>query len=71
MIGFALLGCGRIGRVHAGNIVGYARAELDRFIQCIETGTAPLSGFTEGREALRLADAVLESMASGRAVRLG
>lgn len=47
------------------------RAELDHFIQCVETGTAPLSGFAEGREALRLADAALESMASGRAVRLG
>jgi len=47
------------------------RAELDHFIRCVETGTAPLSGFAEGREALRLADAALESMTSGRAVRLG
>jgi len=47
------------------------RAELDHFVQCVETGAAPLSGFAEGREALLLADAALESMASGRAVRLG
>jgi len=47
------------------------RAELDHFVQCVKTGAAPLAGFTEGREALLLADAALESMASGRAVRLG
>ena len=46
------------------------RVELDHFIECIETGAAPLAGFADGREALRLADAALESMASGRAVRL-
>lgn len=46
------------------------RAELDHFIGCVATGAAPLAGFAEGREALRLADAALESMASGRAVRL-
>jgi len=43
------------------------RAELDHFIGCIETGSAPLAGFAEGREALRLADAALESAATGRA----
>ena len=46
------------------------RAELDHFIECLETGAAPLAGFAEGREALRLADAALESMTTGRAVRL-
>jgi myo-inositol 2-dehydrogenase/D-chiro-inositol 1-dehydrogenase len=46
------------------------RAELDHFIDCVETGAPPLAGFAEGREALRLADAALESMVSGRAVRL-
>lgn len=46
------------------------RAELDHFIECATTGAAPLAGFAEGREALRLADAALESVASGRAVRL-
>jgi len=47
------------------------RAELEHFIGCVETGTAPLAGFAEGREALRLADAALQSMASGCTVRLG
>lgn len=46
------------------------RAELDHFIACIETGAPPLSGFAEGREALRLADAAVESASTGRAVRL-
>ncbi len=47
------------------------RAELDHFVECMETGAAPLAGFADGREALRLADAALESMATGRMVRLG
>lgn len=47
------------------------RAELDHFVCCVETGAAPLSGFAEGREALRLADAALESARTGRAVRVG
>jgi len=46
------------------------RAELDHFIGCVETGVAPMPGFAEGREALRLADAAVESMASGRVVRV-
>jgi myo-inositol 2-dehydrogenase/D-chiro-inositol 1-dehydrogenase len=46
------------------------RAELDHFIDCVETGAAPLAGFAEGREALRLADAALQSAASGRVVEL-
>ncbi len=37
---------------------------------CVEKGTKPLAGFAEGREALRLADAALESLDLGRAVRL-
>ena len=47
------------------------RAELDHFIECIETGRPPLAGFAEGREALRLADAALESMVTGRLVQVG
>ena len=45
-------------------------AELDHFIMCMETGAPPLAGFAEGREALRLADAALDSARTGRAVRL-
>jgi myo-inositol 2-dehydrogenase/D-chiro-inositol 1-dehydrogenase len=36
----------------------------------VETGAKPLAGFAEGREALRLADAALESMRTGSVVRL-
>lgn len=45
-------------------------AELDHFVGCVETGSAPMAGFAEGREALRLADAALESARSGRSVRV-
>jgi myo-inositol 2-dehydrogenase/D-chiro-inositol 1-dehydrogenase len=46
------------------------QAELDAFISCVEQRTPPLAGFADGREALRLADAALESLNSGRAVRV-
>ncbi len=45
-------------------------AELDHFIDCIETGSPPLAGFEDGRAALLLADAALESMATGRSAKL-
>ena len=45
-------------------------AEIDHFVDCVEQGTKPLAGFAEGREALRLADAALESLRTGRVVRL-
>ena len=45
-------------------------AEVDHFVDCVEKGTKPLAGFAEGREALRLADAAVESLRSGRTVRL-
>ena len=45
-------------------------AEVDHFVDCVEKGARPLAGFAEGREALRLADAALESLRSGRTVRL-
>ncbi len=46
-------------------------AEIDHFVDCIEAGKKPLAGFKEGLEALRLADAALESMRTGRTVELG
>jgi len=46
------------------------RAEIHHFVSCVETGAAPLAGFAEGRAALALADAALESARTGRAVRL-
>ena len=45
-------------------------AEVDHFVDCFEQGKQPLAGFAEGREALRLADAALESLRSGTVVRL-
>ena len=45
-------------------------AEIDHFVDCVEQRRAPLSSFTDGREALRLADAALESLATGRIVRI-
>jgi myo-inositol 2-dehydrogenase/D-chiro-inositol 1-dehydrogenase len=45
-------------------------AEIDHFVDCVEKGTKPLAGFAEGREALRLADAAVESLKSGRVVRI-
>ncbi len=45
-------------------------AEIDHFVDCVEKGTKPLAGFEEGCQALRLADAALESVRTGRAVRL-
>jgi myo-inositol 2-dehydrogenase/D-chiro-inositol 1-dehydrogenase len=45
-------------------------AEIDHFVDCVEQGTAPLVGYRDGREALRLADAALASMRTGATVRL-
>ena len=45
-------------------------AEIDHFVDCVEKGVKPLAGFADGREALRLADAALESLRTGRVVRL-
>jgi len=109
MSGFAVLGRGRIGEMHARNVAvregmsqagnrrpttveawGAERteakdpvlnffierhteaylAEIDHFVDCVEKGATPLAGFAEGREALRLADAAVESLESGRSVRL-
>lgn len=45
-------------------------AEIDHFVDCVGQRKAPMAGFDEGREALKLADAALESMRSGQTVRL-
>ncbi len=46
------------------------RAELDHLITAMEQGSQPSPGFADGREALALADAALESLRTGRAVQL-
>ncbi len=45
-------------------------AEIDHFVDCIRDGTAPLASFADGLEALRLAEAALESLRRGGSVRL-
>lgn len=45
-------------------------AEIDHFVACIRDGTAPLASFADGLEALRLAEAALESLRRGSSVRL-
>jgi len=46
------------------------RAELDHLITAMEQGDQPSPGFSDGREALALADAALESLQTGRTVRI-
>lgn len=45
-------------------------AEIDHFVDCIEKGVKPIAGFQDGLEALRLADAALESMRTGQTIKL-
>jgi myo-inositol 2-dehydrogenase / D-chiro-inositol 1-dehydrogenase len=44
--------------------------EVSHFVGCLENKTKPLTSYAEGVEALRIADAALESMRSGKAVPL-
>ena len=46
-------------------------AVIDHFVDCVEKGAAPLATFRDGREALALADAALESLQTGQTVRPG
>jgi myo-inositol 2-dehydrogenase / D-chiro-inositol 1-dehydrogenase len=46
------------------------RAELDHLITAMEQGSQPSPGFADGREALALADAALESLRTGGAVQV-
>jgi len=43
-------------------------AEIDHFVDCIEKNEQPLAGFSDGLEALRLADAALESMRTNKTI---
>ncbi len=45
-------------------------AELDDFVQAVTQGRAPLAGGEDGRQALVMADAALESYQTGNAVKL-
>jgi myo-inositol 2-dehydrogenase/D-chiro-inositol 1-dehydrogenase len=44
------------------------RAELDHFAECLDKGKAPSPSGEDGRRALALADAAVESLRTGRAV---
>ena len=46
------------------------RAELDHLITAVEQGSQPTPGFADGREALALADAAVESLQTGRRMQL-
>jgi myo-inositol 2-dehydrogenase / D-chiro-inositol 1-dehydrogenase len=45
-------------------------AEVDHFVECLQGGITPLTNFRDGIEALRVAEAALESMRTGRTVKL-
>jgi myo-inositol 2-dehydrogenase/D-chiro-inositol 1-dehydrogenase len=47
------------------------RRELDEFVRAIDAGKAPPIGVADGRAALAIADAAVESAKSGAAVMLG
>jgi myo-inositol 2-dehydrogenase / D-chiro-inositol 1-dehydrogenase len=45
-------------------------AEIDHFVECVTERKKPLADFHDGREALRIADAAMASMRSGKTVAL-
>jgi myo-inositol 2-dehydrogenase / D-chiro-inositol 1-dehydrogenase len=45
-------------------------AEIDAFVEAVETRRPPVVGFDDGRRALVLAEAALRSIAEGRAVKV-
>jgi myo-inositol 2-dehydrogenase / D-chiro-inositol 1-dehydrogenase len=47
------------------------RAELDHFVEALEGGTPPAIGFEDGRLALDIAYAAMQSARTGQPVRLG
>ncbi len=47
------------------------RAELDEFVGAVKADREPSVGFADGRAALVLAEAAAESVATGRAVKVG
>ncbi|WP_284947715.1 inositol 2-dehydrogenase [Acidisoma cladoniae] len=44
--------------------------EIANFVDSVATGKAPLTSFRDGAEALRLADAALESLKTGKSVKI-
>ncbi len=65
---------GSKARLHHFFIERYAESyvrEIDAFVAAVDRGTAPSPSFEDGRQALILADAAVESAASGRTVQIG
>jgi myo-inositol 2-dehydrogenase/D-chiro-inositol 1-dehydrogenase len=44
--------------------------EVDHFVECLHAGATPLTNFKDGIEALRVAEAAMESMRTGQSIRL-
>lgn len=62
------------GLLHHFFIERYAESyvhEINAFVEAVESGTEPSPSFEDGRRALLLADAAVESAATGRSVRVG
>ena len=60
-------------RLHHFFIERYAESyvrEIDAFVEAVETGTPPSPSFEDGRRALQLANAAVESAATGRTIRI-
>lgn len=61
-------------RLHHFFIERYAESyvnEIDGFVESVESGADPWPSFEDGRRALVLANAAIDSAASGRTVRIG
>ncbi len=58
MIGLALLGCGRIGRIHAANIAAHPKARLVRVFDPVEAAVAAVVARCGGRPAADAAEAI-------------
>ena len=61
-------------RLHHFFIERYAESyllEINAFVDAVESGVAPSPSFEDGRRALVLADAAVESASTGQSVRIG
>ena len=60
MIGFALIGCGRIGRVHARNIVAHPRADLVTCYDVVVSSAAAVEVESGARQARTVDEALAD-----------
>ena len=52
MVRFAILGCGRIGRMHALNLARHPRAELAYVYDIVDDAAAETADATGARQAI-------------------